>query len=61
MFSKFISKLEYVGGKVSTFTYVSVIRVAFVKLMPIIILGSFATLLNNVFCSCHQRLTCLIS
>lgn len=59
MFSKFISKLDYVGGKVSTFTYVSVIRVAFVKLMPIIILGSFATLLNNVFCSATNGLPAL--
>ncbi len=43
----------------STFTYVSVIRVAFVKLMPIIILGSFATLLNNVFCSATNGLPAL--
>lgn len=59
MFNQFLNKLEFVGGKISTFTYVSVIRVAFVKLMPIIILGSFATLLNNVFCSATNGLPAL--
>ncbi|TYV61059.1 PTS sugar transporter subunit IIC [Listeria monocytogenes] len=61
MFDKFLSKMEYVGGKISTLTYVGAIRVAFVKLMPIIILGSFATLLNNVLCSPTNGLPALSS
>ncbi|GHU64213.1 permease IIC component [Clostridia bacterium] len=51
MFKKFLEKVEEIGGKIGNMTYINVIRESFVQIMPIIILGSFATLINNVFCS----------
>lgn len=51
MFDKFIQKLEKFGNKVTSFQTIIVIKDSFVDIMPIIIGGSFASLVNNVICS----------
>ena len=43
--------LERYGGKLQSMTYLVAIKDAFTDLMPIIIIGSFATLINNVICT----------
>ena len=48
--------LERYGGKLQSMTYLVAIKDAFTDLMPIIIIGSFATLINNVVCSTSNGL-----
>ena len=48
--------LERYGGKLQSMTYLVAIKDAFTDLMPIIIIGSFATLINNVICSTSNGL-----
>ena len=48
--------LEKYGGKLQSMTYLVAIKDAFTDLMPIIIIGSFATLINNVVCSTSNGL-----
>ena len=48
--------LEKYGGKLQSMTYLVAIKDAFTDLMPIIIIGSFATLINNVICSTSNGL-----
>lgn len=50
-FNKVIAVLEKYGSIIAQMTYISAIKDAFVDLMPLIITGSFATLINNVICS----------
>lgn len=51
MKEKFFDLLERFGSKITEITALNAIKNAFIYLMPIIIGGSFATLLNNVLCS----------
>ncbi|MCH1942468.1 PTS sugar transporter subunit IIC [Holdemania massiliensis] len=50
-FDRFMQILEKYGGKLQQMTYLIAIKDAFTDLMPIIIIGSFATLISNVICS----------
>lgn len=54
-FDSAMGVLERYGGKLQSMTYLVAIKDAFMDLMPIII-GSFATLINNVICSTSNGL-----
>lgn len=47
----FLEKVEYVGGKIGNNFYLRTIRDAFVSIMPVILVGSFAILFSNVIFS----------
>ncbi len=51
MFNKLFQKLEQAGTKMTSMSFILVIKDAFIDIMPLIIAGSFATLVNNVICS----------
>lgn len=51
LFQKLMAGLEKYGGQLQGMTYLNVIKDAFTDLMPLIITGSFATLISNVVCS----------
>lgn len=51
LFDRFTNVLEKIGDKISSITYISIIKDAFVAAISLVIIGSFATLINNVFCS----------
>ena len=55
-FDSAMGVLERYGGKLQSMTYLVAIKDAFTDLMPIIIIGSFATLINNVVCSTSNGL-----
>ncbi len=55
-FDKAMAVLEKYGGKLQAMTYLVAIKDSFTDLMPIIIIGSFATLINNVVCSTSNGL-----
>lgn len=47
--NKFINRMVIFAGKMSSNRYLTVIRDAFITVMPIIIGSSFCTLINSVF------------
>ena len=55
-FDQAMEILEKYGGKLQAMTYLVAIKDAFTDLMPIIIIGSFATLISNVVCSTSNGL-----
>ncbi len=55
-FDRAMAVLEKYGGKLQAMTYLVAIKDAFTDLMPIIIIGSFATLISNVVCSTSNGL-----
>lgn len=51
IFKKVLANFEEFGLRMASWTYLAVIRDAFTDLLPLIITGSFAVLINNVLCS----------
>lgn len=50
-FSKFTAGLERIGAKIQEMTYLMAVKDSFTDMLPLIITGSFAALINNVVCS----------
>jgi len=49
--NKFLNKVEVVGGRIANNFYLGTVRDAFVSIMPVILVGSFAILFSNVIFS----------
>ncbi len=56
MFDKFMENLERIGGRLQQVTFLTVVKDSFTDMMPIIIVGSMGSLINNVICSTSNGL-----